>query len=120
MNANKPGAPPEPSSLRAFQSLVLDARDEELEDAINESGADFSALAHEARSVAEAAIAEVAASGPREDEAEVLHLGLGTLVRMLRRKKKLDPLQLADAAGVDVEEVNGKRSANPMFRFSLG
>ncbi len=117
MNAHKPGSPPEPSSRRAFQSLVLDASDEELDAALNESGADVSALASETRGVVEAAIAEVAVSGPREDEAEVLHLGLGTLVRMLRRKKKLDPLELAEAAGVDVEEVNGIES-NPHFEAS--
>lgn len=86
---------------RALRDLLLEASEDELREALADTGEDFDALAACGRAVAQRALSETIDVASVED----LHRGLGALVQMLRRRKHLSIDELARGAHVDAAEL---------------
>lgn len=104
----------------ALRDLLLEASEDDLRDAFANAGEDFDILAARGRSVVERALA----SAEDSSEVENLHRGLGVLIQLLRRKKRLSLDELATEARVDVSEIRGIEhdatfDANPRTIYQL-
>ena len=107
----KEGTPNSPHELSAaFREFVLEASAEDLDDALRAEGADPDYLLARGR----AAIMETLSGQlPSREESEgrvsedekALHMGLSSLVQLLRRRDGLSEEQLATRARVEAEEV---------------
>ena len=95
---------------RGLRSILIEASDDELREAFVGTGEDLDALAARGRAASGRAVAEVAGATGVED----LHRGLGALIQMLRRNKRLSVEELADKARVDASELHGIER-DPMF-----
>ena len=105
---------------RGLRSIFIEASDDELREAFAGTGEDLDALAARGRAAADRAIAEASGVAGVED----LHRGLGTLIQMLRRNKRLSIEELATQARVDASELQGLErdptfDPNPRTIFQL-
>jgi len=92
---------------RAVRDLVIDASEEELRADLAASGESLEELASSARSVVQRALASASA---RTSAVSDLHRGLGALIQMLRRRDQLTDADLAEAAIVDLTELQAIES----------
>ena len=88
---------------RGLRSILIEASDDELREAFAGTGEDLDALAARGRAAADRAIAEATGAAGVAD----LHRGLGALIQMLRRDKRLSVEELAERARVDAAELQG-------------
>ena len=86
---------------RGLRSILIEASDDELREAFAGTGEDLDAFAARGRAAADRAIAEATGAAGVED----LHRGLGALIQMLRRDKRLSIEELATGARVDAAEL---------------
>ena len=105
---------------RGLRSILIEASDDELREAFAGTGEDLDALAARGRAAADRAIAEASGVAGVED----LHRGLGALIQMLRRNKRLSIEELATQARVDASELQGLErdptfDPNPRTIFQL-
>ncbi len=104
-------APSSPRELTAaFRDFILEASAQDLDDALRAEGDDPDYLLARGRAVI---METLSSEGPRQEEPEgrvseeerILHMGLSSLVQLLRRRDGLSEEELADRARVEVEEV---------------
>jgi transcriptional regulator with XRE-family HTH domain len=113
MNSKRPDIRTLPHAVTtAFRNFVLDASDDELDDALRQEGEDPKVLVERGRAAIERAFrmheAAVDATSAIQHEAEedkVLHEGLSKLIQLLRRKSGLSEQELAAKARVEEAEV---------------
>ena len=86
---------------RALRDLLLEASEDELREALADSGEDFDALAARGKAAAQRALSATTDVAGVED----LHRGLGALLQMLRRREHLSIDELAQKARVDAAEL---------------
>ena len=97
------------SLMNAFREFIYDASESELDDALRSEGEDPEAVYLRGRSAIEQALSQHRASSEEEIEAETpaqyaLREGLGSLVRLLRKKEAISIDELAEQARIDVRE----------------
>ena len=95
---------------RGLRSILIEASDDELRKAFAGTGEDLDALAARGVAAADRAIAKATGVAGVED----LHRGLGALIQMLRRNRRLSVDELAEKARVDASELRGIES-DPTF-----
>ena len=86
---------------RGLRSIFIEASDDELRKAFAGTEEDLDALAAGGKAAADRAIAEVTGAASVED----LHRGLGALIQMLRRSKRLSVDELAENARIAASEL---------------
>lgn len=90
----------------SFRAFVLEATEDELDEALQREGADPRELISQADRAIEAAFAKGRGGSIQEQrETSSLHKGLSTLLQLLRRERGLSDLELAGKARIDVEEL---------------
>ena len=94
---------------RAFRESILEVSEDELREVLEQEGEDFDELADRGQAAIDRAFRQVPGAEQKDSaeksSMEGLHRGLGALVTLLRRKKKLSEEELAARARVPVEEV---------------
>ena len=86
---------------RLLRIILLEASEDELQDAFADTGEDLDALTVRGKAAAQRALAEAPDPAGIED----LHRGLGALLQMLRRRERLSIDELAQNARVDASEL---------------
>ena len=86
---------------RALRDILLDSSEDELREALVDTGEDFDALVARGRAAVQRALADTSDSTDVQD----LHRGLGALLQMLRRREQVSVDELADKARVDASEL---------------
>lgn len=86
---------------RGLRSIFIETSDVELREAFAGTAEDLDALVADGKAAADRAIDEVTGATGVED----LHRGLGTLIQMLRRSKRLSVDQLAENARIAASEL---------------
>ena len=105
---------------RALRELILDASEEELLDALDNSHEALDALAEISKTSAHRALADTNDPNALQD----LHRGLGALIRLFRRRDSLTIDELAKRAHVSADELHNIETdpsfeANPRTIYQL-
>ena len=87
-----------------LRKVILEATEDELNDALQRAGFDPDSLAARGRAAAQRALAAV---GEGTSEVMDLHKGLGALVRLLRGRDNLSIPELAEKGRIDPNELEG-------------
>jgi transcriptional regulator with XRE-family HTH domain len=98
------------SMNRALRDLLLEASEDELREALADTGETIDALAARGRAAVQRAQTQTQTFACVED----LHRGLGALLQMLRLRERLSVQQLAENARVDAVEL-GRIELDPGF-----
>lgn len=97
------------NASRAIRDFILDASEDELREAFAAEGESVEAAAARSKAVIDRAFERVSSrdtKSPRDlQETFDLHRGLGALIQLLRRRERLSDVDLAEKAGVGVEEI---------------
>lgn len=123
MTESKKNTPISSRSLSdAFVDFVLEASEEQLDEALADNGEDPEAIAERAELAIDRAMARIDTAASVADTLETpehgLHQGLNTLLGQLMRRDSLDLVQLADRAAVEEDELHQIRT-DASFRPSL-
>jgi transcriptional regulator with XRE-family HTH domain len=86
---------------RVLRDIILEASEQELREALEDTSEHFESLAAQGRAVFQRALD----NAEKTDDLPDLHRGLGVLIQMLRRRERLSPEQLASKARIDVAEL---------------
>lgn len=85
----------------ALREILLEASEDELQEALSEVGENFDSLATSGQVVAQLALADA-----DKNYVQDLHRGLSTLIQMLRRRDRISIDELSRRARVDASELH--------------